>query len=251
MAAPPLIYEEDTVKAETYYVTINLGGNDAPKPITGIFVPENYKVSSDVDIVLWLMGHHDNSEYPAALTIDDYWFKYPHFRFREFVNVSNKNVILVAPSLGPHSQSGNLASAGGLSTYLDQVLSALEAYGPFSGVPTLDNLVIACHSGGGAPMLGIATTSQRYSDNIRQLWVFDCIYGAVEDTWLKWAQQNSKKILFIRYGSSTPERSKTLMRIAAKQSNINVDGDESTPHNRVPTTYWNRFMRRANIFGDK
>jgi hypothetical protein len=100
MAAPPLLYSENGVKTETYYVTISLGGNPAPKPVTGIFVPENYNVSSDVDMILWLMGHHDNSEYPPALTIDDYWFKYPHFRFREFVNASNKNVILAAPTLG-------------------------------------------------------------------------------------------------------------------------------------------------------
>ena len=61
MAAPPLIYRENSVKSETYYVTISLGGS-SPQAVTGIFVPENYKVSSDVDMVLWLMGHHDNPE---------------------------------------------------------------------------------------------------------------------------------------------------------------------------------------------
>jgi hypothetical protein len=166
------------------------------------------------------------------------------------VNAGNKNVILVAPTLGASSQSGNLTSSGGLSRYLDQVLDALQAYASFSS-PALGNLVIACHSGGGSPMLQIATTTQRYSDNIQQLWGFDCLYGDVEASWLQWAQQNSSKLLLIRYGSSTPERSRTLMRIAAKQSNINVDGNEGTPHNRVPETYWNRFMRRAHIFNDK
>jgi hypothetical protein len=251
MAAPPLLYSENGVKTETYYVTISLGGNPAPKPVTGIFVPENYNVSSDVDMILWLMGHHDNSEYPPALTIDDYWFKYPHFKFREFVNASNKNVILAAPTLGPSSESGDLSTSGGLARYIDQVLAALEAHGPFDSVPSLDNLVIACHSGGGSPMLKIATTNQQYSDNIRQFWGFDCIYGDVEASWLKWAQQNSKKTLFVRYGSSTPDRSRTLMKMAEKQSNINVDGDTATPHNRVPMTYWHQFMRRSNIFAEK
>jgi hypothetical protein len=100
-------------------------------------------------------------------------------------------------------------------------------------------------------MLKIATTNQQYSDNIRQLWGFDCIYGDVEASWLKWAQQNSKKTLFVRYGSSTPDRSRTLMKMAEKQSNINVDGDTATPHNRVPMTYWHQFMRRSNIFAEK
>ncbi len=251
MPAPLLRYSENGVKAETYYVTIDLGGKTAPQPITGIFVPDNYKVSTEVDMILWLMGHHDNQEYPPSLTIDDYWFKYPHFKFREFVNAGNKNVILVAPSLGPSSQSGNLTDSGGLSRFLDQVLAALQAYGPFPSVPSLGNLVIACHSGGGSPMLQIAKTSQLYSDNIKQLWGFDCLYGDVEDSWLQWAQQNSTKLLLIRYGSSTPDRSRKLMKMAEKQSNINIDGVVTTPHNRVPVTYWHQFMRRAHIFADK
>lgn len=250
MSAPSLQYSETTVKSETYYVTINLGGNAPPSPMTGIFVPENYKTSSEVDMILWLMGHHDNKEYPVSLTIDDYWSKYHNFHFRQFVNASNKNVILVAPSLGSGSQSGNLADSGVLSTYIDQVLDALVEHGPFTTTPSLGNLVIACHSGGGSPMLQIAQKNQRYSDNIQQLWGFDCLYGDVEASWLKWAQANSSKMLFIRYGSSTPDRSHTLMRIAAKQSNINVDGDATTPHNNVPMTYFRRFMRTM-IFGDK
>jgi hypothetical protein len=252
MAAPPLLYSENPPKTETYYVTIDLCGKGAPNPMTGIFVPENYNVSSDVDVVLWLMGHHDNPEYPASLTIDDYWSKYPNFRFRQFVNAANKNVILAAPTLGPSSESGALTDSGGLGRYLDQVLAALQAYGPFSSVPSLGNLVIACHSGGGSPMVQIAKNAQQYSNNIQQLWGFDCLYGDVEATWLQWAQQNSSKILFVRYGSGgTAGRSRTLQKMAARQSNINIDGDEGTPHNRVPETYWYRFMRRAHIFSDK
>jgi hypothetical protein len=251
MAAPPLLYTENSPKSETYYVNIDLGGTNAPKPQTGIFVPENYRVPDQVDMILWLMGHHDNKEYPPDLTIDTYWDKYPNFHFRQMVNVGNKNVILVAPSLGPTSQSGNLTNSGGLSRYLDQVLEALQAYGPFSSTPSLGNLVIACHSGGGAPMLKIATTTQMYSDNIKQLWGFDCMYGDVEPLWVQWAQQNSSKLLFIRYGSSTPDRSQTLAKLAAKQSNINVDGDATVPHNKVPETYWYRSMRRAHFFLDK
>lgn len=251
MAAPPLISRENDVKTETYYVTIDLGGRNAPQPITGIFVPENYKVSSEVDLILWLMGHHDNPTCPASLTIKEYWIKYPNFHFREFVNSGNKNVILAAPTLGPSSESGNLTNSGGLSTYLDQVLAALGAYGTFQSLPTLRNLVIACHSGGGSPMLHIAQTTQHYSGNIKQLWGFDCVYGPVERKWLQWAQQNSTKMLFIRYGESTPDRSKTLMTLAANQSNIDVDGDKKTPHNNVPQTYWYRFMRQATFFADK
>jgi|SRR5579872_1616955 hypothetical protein len=251
MAPPPLISKETTVKSETYFVTIDLGGRPAPNPMTGIFVPENYKFSAEVDVILWLMGHHNNPTYPASLTIKEYWTQYSSFHFREFVNIGNKNVILAAPTLGPTSQSGNLTNSSGLSNYLDQVFAALGAYSSFQSIPTLRNLVIACHSGGGSPMLKIAQTTQTYSGNIKQLWGFDCVYGPVESSWVQWAQQNSGKMLLIRYGESTPDRSKTLKRLAAKQSNIDVDGDTGTHHNDVPQTYWNRFMRQATFFADK
>ena len=100
--------------------------------MTGILVPDNYKISDKVDIILWLMGHHDNAAYPPTMAIDDYWVKYPHFKFREFVNQTKKNVVLVAPSLGPGSQSGTLAPRGGLATFIDQVLVARNAYGGFA-----------------------------------------------------------------------------------------------------------------------
>jgi hypothetical protein len=250
--APELNYSDFSVRKATHYVKIDLGGKGAPAAMTGIFLPENYRIPDQVDMVLWLMGHHDNPEYPPSLTIDDYWTNYAHFRFRQFVNGSNKNVVLVAPTLGPHSDSGDLTKSGGLGTYLDQVLAALNKHAGFPDVPTLGDLVIACHSGGGSPMLKIASTNQKYSGNIKQLWGFDCLYGdGVEAAWMTWAQQNGSKILFIRYGSSTPDRSQTLKRLAAKQSNINVDGDASTPHNRVPVTYFHNFLRQARFFLDK
>lgn len=245
--APPLHKRDTTVAKETYFVTIDL--QNQAKPITGIFVPDGYQVSSAADIILWLMGHHHNAEYPPTLSIDEYWVKYPHFRFREFVNASNKNVILVAPSLGPSSQSGKLLGSSGLPWFLDQVLAALQAYGPFQTVPPLGNLIIACHSGGGWPMRQIATSSQQYLDKIKQFWGFDCLYNrGDEQAWMQWAQQNGQKMLYIRYGNGgTADRSKNLEKMATNQSNIDVGGVIGTPHNTVPKTYWATFMRNASF----
>jgi len=254
MAQDPPLYKSDTaVPDETYYVTIDLG--NGAKPVSGIFVPENYKTSSSADIILWLMGHHDNSAYPPTLWIAQYWVNYQHFHFREFVNAGNKNVILVAPSLGPDSESGKLTSSTGLSWYLDQVLAALEAYGPFQTVPQLGNLIIACHSGGGYPMRRIATAypQQPYLSNIKQLWGFDCLYNnGDEKAWLTWAQQNGTRTLLIRYGSGgTADKSRNLKTMAVNQSNIDVDGVVTTPHNYVPKTYWDNFIKGASFLSNK
>ncbi len=257
-APPPLLYSEATVLTETYYVKIAHGGEKPAAPMTGIFVPKDYKTPSQVDMVLWLQGHHKTAAYPPDLTIDTYWLAthYPNFAFREGVNISNKNVILVAPTLGPGSQSGNLIDSGGLARYLDQVLAALKAYGPFktmSDPPRLGNLIVACHSGGGTPMLRIAVTPQRYLDKLQQCWGFDCLYnGGDETAWANWAKANPGKRLFIRYGNGgTAERSRRLANIAKGLSNVSVDGSESLAHNRVPITHWNNFLRAATFLMDR
>ncbi|MGC2658574.1 MAG: hypothetical protein WA324_11510 [Bryobacteraceae bacterium] len=253
-AAPPLMYSENTVKSETFFVTIDLGSQAATKPMTGIFVPENFTEPAQLDVILWLMGHHDNGAYPPTMTIDDYWANYPHFKFRQFVNGGNKNVVLAAPSLGPSSQAGALMNRGGLAWYLDQVLAALPAYSStFKSTPVLGDLVIACHSGGGHPMRTIATTTQQYTDNIVELWGFDCLYDDVDPTaWTNWAKGNGQKRLIVRYGSGgTDGHSLSLQKMAAKLSNVDVQGSTGTEHNKVPVTYWQRFMRQAIFFADK
>jgi hypothetical protein len=254
MAAPPQkLYHENSVAKLTAYVSIDLGPQAQAAPTSGVFIPEGYNVGDEADMIPWLMGHHDNSEYPPALTIDDYWFKYSHFRFREFVNASQKNVILAAPSLGSGSQAGSLSGRGGLASYIDQVLAALQAYGPFKSLPALGQLVIACHSGGGARMREIATTAQQYSPNIRELWGFDCLYGGNDDSaWTDWAKGNAYKRLRVRYGSGgTSDMSLSLKRTASKLANVDVGGTTATEHNKAPSTYWYEFSRKAAFFLDK
>jgi hypothetical protein len=253
MANTPALLSKDTkVAKETYFVSIDLGPGAKAKAMTGIFVPDGYRISGTVDIILWLMGHHNNNQYPPTMAINDYWVNYPHFQFREMVNQSNKNVVLVAPSLGMGSEAGNLTPRDGLSKYIDQVLAALNAYGGFPTVPTLNNMVIACHSGGGAPMLSLARLNQQYSDTVQQYWGFDCLYnGGSEEAWVAWAKANATKRLIIRYGNGgTDARSKTLKKLAAAVGNIDVSGSTATAHNDVPKTYWVDFCQKATFFSN-
>jgi hypothetical protein len=256
VAVPPLLYSETTVPAETYYVTIAHGQERPAVPMTGIFVPNNYRIPSQVDLILYLQGHHKGGHFPADLSIDVYWLtaRYPFWGFREGVNASNKNVVLAAPTLGPTSNAGKLMAAGGLSWYVDQVMAALKAYGPFKGmssVPPVGNIVIACHSGGGKVMRQIALTPQKYLDQLQQYWGFDCLYDDADATlWVGWAKANPSKSLFIHFGNGgTAARSRTLQVNAHAQglSNISVDGSENVDHNHVPITHWQDRLRGARF----
>lgn len=253
-ATPPLLYSESMVPKETHYVSITLGGEKPAPPMTGVFVPKDYRNPSQVDLILYLQGHHKGT---PNLSIDTYWFaaRYPYWAFREGVNGSKKNVILVAPTLGPGSEAGKLADPGGLAWYLDQVLPALRTYGPFKAMsdpPSMGNIIIACHSGGGFPMRKIALTPQKYLDNVRQFWGFDCLYNAGDETlWVDWARANPTKQLFIHFGNGgTAARSRRLQDNAKGLSNVSVDGSESVPHDRVPITHWFNRLRAARFLLD-
>lgn len=253
VAAPPLIYTENAPRTETAYVKIVLGGESPAQPMTGIFVPEKFQARDSVDIVLYLHGHHKGGDYPENLTIDLYWFRkrYPFFGFREGLNRSEYNAVLVAPTLGPRSEAGKLVQKDGLGWYLDQVLAALKSTGAYAGAaaPSLRNLIIACHSGGGIVMRQLALSKQRYVDNIRQCWGFDCLYNDGDETlWVDWAKANPSKRLFIDYGNGgTAARSERLRTNAKFVPNISVTGSDTFDHNHVPMRTWEKRLRSTKF----
>jgi hypothetical protein len=156
------------------------------------------------------------------------------------LNQSGKNFILVAPTLGPRSQTqtGWLAQPGGLDRYVDQVLAALATHGPYRGWrPQLGNLILACHSGGGLPMRQLAMGKNRYASHIKECWGFDCLYfTGDENLWAQWASSRPDARLFVHYQSSTRERSEKLKQ--KKVPNIYISISAAKGHNWVPIHHW-------------
>lgn len=265
-AAPSLIRSESQPPFSTLYLNINLGCSTkrdrtkvCPQPMTGVFLPANYRFTPQVDLILYLQGHHRSpvqrgrspapGYYPTNLTIDQYWNRqfYPFFAFREGLNASGKNAVLVAPTLGARSESGNLTQASGFDAYIDQVLAAIRTYyAPsmqFDQPLSLGSLILACHSGGGLPMRTIALSKAVYASKIRECWGFDCTYNTGDDTgWTSWAKRNPSSNLFIYYiaNSQTAPLATRLQTYAKQQklSNVSVNRSTTGDHNRVPITNW-------------
>ncbi|GEM_PF-2934444 len=147
---PDLLYSENPPPRSTLYLNIPLGSESPATPMMAVFLSRHAAPTSTVDLLLYLHGHKADS-----LQIDDYLTK-PQYRFRERLNAAGKAAILVAPTLGPKSQPGILATQG--DAYLSDVLDGLKQHGGFEAKPTIDNLVLACHSGGGVAMLALAQT---------------------------------------------------------------------------------------------
>jgi hypothetical protein len=252
----------------------------------GIFVPDNYSPKPEIDLIVYLHGHNDKAqcfEQPGVVPIDKYW-KSTAFALRERVNDSGKNVILVAPTLGPTSQAGRLTCPCGFDDYLDQVMAALIAYGPYQKAkqaPALGNVILACHSGGGSPMLGIVRGHDRSTANVRECWGFDCLYSGYADKektqklftqpegWIEWAKLNKTKMLYIYYKESTQRESKYLdcrsqgrppakgsdnLDCSAKSrkvSNVIVEGSNAASHCSVPLTHWGDRLKGVPFLSDR
>src|SRR5215475_1849669 len=250
------------------------GGSSCVQPITGIFVPKNYKVKFYVDLIVYLHGFKDVIPGNDA-SIIKYWDKtaFPFFALREGVNASGKNVVLVAPTLGPKSQAGSLVKPNGFDAYLDTVVAALNQHLPPSkraggNIVDIRYIILACHSGGGKPMLQIATGNDTKVSKIRQFWGFDSLNSGKTDDgkklftqpdgWLKWAQTTSSE-LFIFFKDSTKAESKFLDDQAKKAGlkNIKVTPssartvDKVDAHFWVPITHWKDSIKNATFLSNR
>jgi hypothetical protein len=202
---PPTLLGRKTVPPrETLYVRIDLGTKFKLPSCTGIYLPNSFRPDLDIEVVLYLHGH--KGTYPGnAVLIDGYWdgTRFPFFALREEVEASGRNVVFVAPSLGPISQAGALIRAGGFDTYIEHVLAALNEHYLFPRygrrIQDVRSIILVAHSGGGSPMLRMATGTDRYAAKIKECWCFDSMYGWVATAWVRWAKSHPKASLYIYY----------------------------------------------------
>jgi hypothetical protein len=270
------------------YLPIPLAVPVIERQSTGVFVPENYKVGETVDLVVFLRGYDINRP-KAATSVEEYWNSPRHptlksFLFREEVNKSGKNVVLVVPTLGPYSEMGTLKDAGGVQKFLDQVLDGLWKNGPHAELkkrPTVRHLILAAHSGGGVPLRRLAQElggDEGYKDKLKECWGFDSIYGVKDkdaEFWSGWAAKHpdSKVTMFYLFtekeigknpklpvgpdnppdhreptGTTFPAQELERMAKAQKLGNVRVvRGTKETTlrHNDVPLTHLAELLKAA------
>jgi hypothetical protein len=191
-AAPPHL---------SLYLPIPLDSPKVDDPTTGVFVPDKYRAGPTTDVVVFLRGY-DVKRPKAATGVAEYWGSPRHpvlksFLFREEVNKSGKNVVLVVPPLGPFAEPGKLADEGGLRAFLDRVTDGLWRHGPHAGLPgppKVRHLILAAHSGSGVPLRRLAHaagTDADLKDRLKACWGFDSTYGVKDRDaafWAEWAQ---------------------------------------------------------------
>jgi murein endopeptidase len=244
--------KEVTPPAYTLYANIPLQNPlGTAKPMTGIFVPENYCPQPSVDLLVYLHGYKYRAHKPS-FSIDSYW-RLPQFLLREAVNKSQRNLIMVAPTLGPKNEPGNLVNALGFDRLLDQVMAVLGQYGPYantSKAPSVGSLILACHSGSGWVMRKIAKGGARYAAQIRECWAFDP-YGMGEaGGWADWARADPQRKLYIYYRPGSPGHQ--LSRNLTGRSTANVlTLNSSVGHDDIPAHYLKDRVEEAPFLVEK
>ncbi len=233
---PKLDYIDFKPKKYTAFFKIDLEIEKPYEPQTAIYVPQGYEPTKKPDIILYLHGH-DGKQIADTLRMA------PYAQLRQDVTISNRDVIMVAPTLGPKSAPGKLGEAGGGDWYIDQVLEALGSDGPYKdgGAPELGRLILACHSGGGKGMLAVATQLVKYRDNLKECWGFDCMYNdGYDSAWANWAASRPSAALYIHFADGTANLSQKLASAAKAKDLMNVYVGRSTTndHYRVPITHW-------------
>jgi peptidoglycan hydrolase-like protein with peptidoglycan-binding domain len=236
---PRLIRSETTPPLASCYVDIRLGSEEHLRPMTGIFFPAGYKPKAEVDLVIYFHGHRIERR-NVKESINSYWNKSyaPYFPLREVLNETGRNVILVAPTLGPRSQPGWLGSKGGLDRYVNQVLAAITAHGPHKGTKvSVGSIVLASHSGGGSIMRRAAMNGGKYSSKIRECWGFDCLYDSVDPAgWSSWAKANPSARLYF-YWKDTKTFPNARKLYLMKLPNVQIAKSDKG-HMHVPIRYW-------------
>jgi hypothetical protein len=300
MLFPSAVRAEDPVRRDTtpptlsLYLPIPLDIKNVANPATGVFLPDKYRASESVDLVLFLRGYDVNRPEPAT-SVEEYWNSPRHptlksFPFREKVNESGKNVVLVVPALGPYSEAGRLGDEGGVQKFLEQVLDGLREQGPHAELrkrPGIRHLILAAHSGGGVPLRRLAEilgNDPAYKDKLKECWGFDSIYGVKDrdaDFWSDWAatQSGCRVTMFYLFtdkevgqdpkrpvgpdnpadhreptGTTFPAQELERMAKLRKLENVRVvrDTKETTlRHNDVPQTHFAELLKAAKYLGDR
>jgi subtilisin family serine protease len=275
---PALLGNEKDPPAETLYVRIDLGLRKECSRLddktyacisnlkydveakTGIFIPATATAKPAIDILLYLHGH--KSGYVKSgkdLPIDALWNRnqIPAFAFRELLNESGKDMILVAPTLGPLSQAGSLLTNKGFTQFIDQVLVAIAQYSTlYKGKepPQIQNIIMAAHSGGGIRMRSIAqlASSNLYAGLVKECWGFDCTYTKDDpQVWHDWAAAHPDKTVYFYsiVGTKTALLSDKLNTPGLILPNIHSLHAATSEHNRVPSIHMRERLtgKAANV----
>lgn len=201
---------------------------------TGMFIPPSCTPSAKTDIVVYLHGLYGYGSQSNGMEL--YWQHYS--KIRQHFSSSNKNALLLAPSLSKNPQVETLFRANyGFDKFIAACFTAMKAakHIPEDAVP--GRIIIAAHSAGGRPMSDILNYRNKLLSQVEECWGFDCLYGYSFENWLKKDRTKNKLYHYWAYrsdgktkstpgvnGDSLAKRHANMKNIAPKQKGVYHQG---------------------------
>lgn len=222
---------EPTAEGTTFHLALD----NAPYPTEGskytddtvlVFVPKHYRLpgSGAVDFVVHFHGH--NSTAHGAMT----------HRLREQLRESRQNAVLVVPQ-GPVAATdgdfGKLMKKNGLSKLLTEVRTVLASSKPskelgdasLDGAEKTNRVILSAHSGG---YLAAAACVRRAGVEIREVYLFDSLYGEVE-AFRAWMVEDPDHHKIVSYHvSEKPRENSEQLAKALTKANVSVVQESGT-----------------------
>ena len=125
---------------------------------------------------------------------------------REALDDSGQNAVLVAPTLGDHSEAGRLLQHGQLDALLSAALAATRDLFAIEPQTTLRNFYLAAHSGGGSPMRSLAGGADNGLANLQECWSLDAANNFVDEAfWPGWAKARSADLGYFYFRRTDDE----------------------------------------------
>jgi hypothetical protein len=191
---------------KTVYLNIDLKvdpmGGKPVVPMTAVFAPDPKQLSGgDTNMLVWFHGdkhvwskNRKGDLYLWGKSVQDY-LKVDECKLREFIlKSSNRNFVLVVPTLNDRTGSGKDHTAGGLlwqqgeaEAFLQQVLNGVKKYMGINATRP-GNIVLAAHSGGGHILSRMAQHFTGPFNKANEVWCFDCTYWG-GDPFITWAKK--------------------------------------------------------------
>ena len=199
--------------------------------MTAVFAPDPARLTGEVNVLLWFHGdksywqsNGEHGENFPGKSIQYYLNGPPMCRLREFILETNKNFLLVAPTLNDSTGGGKGLPAGMLweqtnaKAYLQQALNGANKHLGMKGTK-LGNIVLAAHSGGGHIQARMAGNfGGDPFDRMNEVWCFDSTYWG-DELLRKWAEKghNNARLFVYSQGKSgskeTGDAARALLRL--------------------------------------
>jgi hypothetical protein len=244
--APGACQVDPRVAELTIFEPIALGAPGVPNQ-TAIYVPPGLRRSAEVDLLVYLHGWETNRKGQVicgrARTISEY-LSDRSFALREALRDSGKNAVLVVPKLGAHSEPGTL-SRGGFARFIDSVMRALSRCGAWTSPPSPRRLVLSGHSGGGATVAAIAAVNGELVAFLKEVWMFDALYGDVS-AWAKFFAGRPDvvgRFAFTKEGNTGTNHKALAAQVGSAR--VEIRPSRTTSHCQVPRTEIGTYLAQS------